>query len=216
MQKPVIQRIKRRAGCCQLLPVTCGHRGNDTGNGLVTVVSLRSAVICFPENGKSPHSKPVTFLLLPAAKCRSGMFFTPQPPHRAAPQPPHRAAPQDRTPPHRRTTPAAPQDRTCRTAMPAPPHAGPHPFHARSHPSHTGAAPAPRKTAPAPHKTTLVPRKTTPVPRAGPHPVVAIHRPAVSAGRMPVPTSECRIFRGSGCINRFFLYLAGKTNPPYY
>ena len=81
MQKPVIQRIKRRAECRQSLPVTCGHRGNDTGNGLVTVVSLRSAVICFPENGKSPHSKPVTFLLLPAAKRRSGMFFTPGAPH---------------------------------------------------------------------------------------------------------------------------------------
>lgn len=76
MQNPVIQRIKRRAEYRQSLPVTCGHRGNDTGNGLVTVVSLRSAVICFLENGKSPHFKPFTFLLLPAAKCRSGMFFT--------------------------------------------------------------------------------------------------------------------------------------------
>ena len=76
MQKPVIQRIKRRAEVCQSLPVTCGHRGNDTGNGLVTVVSLQYAVDCFLENGKSPHSKPFTFLLLPAAKCRLGMFFT--------------------------------------------------------------------------------------------------------------------------------------------
>lgn len=81
MQNPVIQRIKRRAEYRQSLPVTCGHRGNDTGNGLVTVVSLRSAVICFPENGKSPHSKPVTFLLPPTAKCRSGMFFTRCPPY---------------------------------------------------------------------------------------------------------------------------------------
>ena len=81
MQKPVIQRIKRRAECRQSLPVTCGHRGNDTGNGLVTVVSLRSAVICFPENGKSPHSKPGTFLLPLVAKCRLGMFFTLRPSH---------------------------------------------------------------------------------------------------------------------------------------
>ena len=42
----------------------------------VTVVSLRSAVDCFLKNGKSPHLKPFTFLLLPTAKCRSGMFFT--------------------------------------------------------------------------------------------------------------------------------------------
>lgn len=85
MQKPVIQRIKRRVEVCQSLPVTCGHRGNDTGNGLVTVVSLQCAVDCFPENGKSPHSKPFTFLLLPTAKCRSGLVFhmwpgTPSPP----------------------------------------------------------------------------------------------------------------------------------------
>ena len=76
MQNPVIQRIKRRAEVCQSLPVTCGRRGNDTGNGMVTVVSLQCAVDCFLKNGKSSHSKPVTFLLLPAAKCRSGMFFT--------------------------------------------------------------------------------------------------------------------------------------------
>ena len=76
MQNPVIQRIKRRAEVCQSLPVTCGRRGNDTGNGMVTVGSIQCAVDCFPENGKSPHSKPFTFLLLPAAKCRSGMFFT--------------------------------------------------------------------------------------------------------------------------------------------
>ena len=76
MQKPVIQRIKRRVEVCQSLPVTCGRRGNDTGNGLVTVVSLQCAVDCYSENGKSPHSKPFTFLLLSAAKCRSGMFFT--------------------------------------------------------------------------------------------------------------------------------------------
>lgn len=76
MQNPVIQRIKRRAEVCRSLPVTCGRRGNDTGNYLVTVVSLQCAVGSFSENGKSPHSKPFTFLLLPAAKCRSGMFFT--------------------------------------------------------------------------------------------------------------------------------------------
>lgn len=81
MQNPVIQRIKRRAEVCQSLPVTCGRRGNDTGNGMVTVVSLQCAVDCFLKNGKSSHSKPVTFLLLPAAKCRSGMFFTLRPPH---------------------------------------------------------------------------------------------------------------------------------------
>lgn len=81
MQNPVIQRIKRRAEVCQSLPVTCGRRGNDTGNGMVTVGSIQCAVDCFPENGKSPHSKPFTFLLLPAAKCRSGMFFTRCPPH---------------------------------------------------------------------------------------------------------------------------------------
>ena len=80
MQNPVIQRIKHRAEVCQSLPVTCGRRGNDTGNGMVTVISLRCAVDCFPENGKSPHSKPFTFLLLPTAKCRSGMFFTLCPP----------------------------------------------------------------------------------------------------------------------------------------
>ena len=79
MQNPVIQRIKRRAEVCQSLPVTCGRRGNDTGNGMVTVGSIQCAVDCFPENGKSPHSKPFTFLLLPAAKCRSGMFFTLRP-----------------------------------------------------------------------------------------------------------------------------------------
>lgn len=77
MQKPVIQRIKRRADVCQSLPVTYGRRGNDTGNGLVTDVSLQYAVDCFLKNGKSAHSKPVTLLLPPAAKCRSGMFFTP-------------------------------------------------------------------------------------------------------------------------------------------
>lgn len=76
MQKPVIQRIKRRADVCQSLPVTYGRRGNDTGNGLVTDVSLQYAVDCFLKNGKSAHSKPVTLLLPPAAKCRSGMFFT--------------------------------------------------------------------------------------------------------------------------------------------
>ena len=81
MQNPVIQRIKRRAEVCQSLPVTCGRRGNDTGNGMVTVGSIQCAVDCFPENGKSPHSKPVTFLLPPAAKCRSGMFFTLCPPY---------------------------------------------------------------------------------------------------------------------------------------
>lgn len=81
MQNPVIQRIKRRAEDCQSLPVTCGRRGNDTGNDLVTVGSIQCAVDCFPENGKSPHSKPFTFLLLPAAKCRSGMFFTPGAPY---------------------------------------------------------------------------------------------------------------------------------------
>lgn len=81
MQNPVIQRIKRRAEVCQSLPVTCGRRGNDTGNGLVTVVSLQYAVDCSLKNGKSPHSKPVTFLLLPTAKCRLGMFFTLLPPH---------------------------------------------------------------------------------------------------------------------------------------
>lgn len=81
MQNPVIQRIKRRAEVCQSLPVTCGRRGNDTGNGMVTVGSIQCAVDCFPENGKSPHSKPFTFLLLPAAKCRSGMFFTLPTPH---------------------------------------------------------------------------------------------------------------------------------------
>ena len=80
MQNPVIQRIKRRAEVCRSLPVTCGRRGNDTGNDLVTVVSLQCAVDCFPENGKSPHSKPFTFLLLPTAKCRSGLFFTCCPP----------------------------------------------------------------------------------------------------------------------------------------
>lgn len=79
MQKPVIQRIKRRADVCQSLPVTYGRRGNDTGNGLVTDVSLQYAVDCFLKNGKSAHSKPVTLLLPPAAKCRSGMFFTPCP-----------------------------------------------------------------------------------------------------------------------------------------
>lgn len=76
MQNPVIQRIKRRMDVCQSLPVTCGRRGNDTGNDLVTIVSLRSAVGRFLKNGKSPHSKPVTFSLPPTAKCRSGMFFT--------------------------------------------------------------------------------------------------------------------------------------------
>lgn len=76
MQNPVIQRIKRRAEVCRSLPVTCGRRGNDTGNYLVTAVSLQCAVDCFPENGKSPHSKPFTFLLLPAAKCRLSVFFT--------------------------------------------------------------------------------------------------------------------------------------------
>ena len=81
MQKPVIQRIKRRAEVCRSLPVTCGRRGNDTGNYLVTVVSLQCAVGSFSENGKSPHSKPFTFLLLPTAKCRSGMFFTLRAPH---------------------------------------------------------------------------------------------------------------------------------------
>lgn len=76
MQKPVIQRIKRRAEVCRSLPVTCGRRGNDTGNGLVTVVSLRCAVDCSLKNGKSPHSKPFTFSLPPSAKCRQSMFFT--------------------------------------------------------------------------------------------------------------------------------------------
>lgn len=76
MQKPVIQRIKRRSEVCQSLPVTCGRRGNDTGNDLVTVVSLQYAVDCFLKNRKSPHLKPFTFLLLPTAKCRLGMFFT--------------------------------------------------------------------------------------------------------------------------------------------
>ena len=76
MQNPVIQRIKRRAEVCQSLPVTCGRRGNDTGNGMVTVGSIQCAVDCFPKNGKSPHSKPVTFLLPPAAKCRLDVFFT--------------------------------------------------------------------------------------------------------------------------------------------
>ena len=76
MQNPVIQRIKRRAEVCQSLPVTCGHRGNDTGNGLVTVVSLRCAVDCFLENGKSAHSKPVTFLLPLVSKYRLDVFFT--------------------------------------------------------------------------------------------------------------------------------------------
>lgn len=76
MQKTVIQRIKRRSEVYQSLPVTCGRRGNDTGNDLVTVVSLQCAVDCFPENGKLSHLKPFTFLLLPTAKCRSGMFFT--------------------------------------------------------------------------------------------------------------------------------------------
>ena len=81
MQNPVIQRIKHRAEVCQSLPVTCGRRGNDTGNGMVTVGSIQCAVDCFPENGKSPHSKPVTFLLLPTAKCRQGAFFTLRAPH---------------------------------------------------------------------------------------------------------------------------------------
>ena len=81
MQKPVIQRIKRRAEVCRSLPVTCGRRGNDTGNGLVTVVSLRCAVDCSLKNGKSPHSKPFTFSLPPSAKCRQSMFFTRCPPH---------------------------------------------------------------------------------------------------------------------------------------
>ena len=76
MQKPVIQRIKRRAEVCQLLPVTCGRRGNDTGNGMVTVGSIQCAVDCFPENGKSSHSKPVTSPLPPSAKCRLDVFFT--------------------------------------------------------------------------------------------------------------------------------------------
>lgn len=76
MQNPVIQRIKRRAEVCQSLPVTCGRRGNDTGNGMVTVVSLQCAVDCFPKNGKSPHSKPVTSPLPPSAKCRLDAFFT--------------------------------------------------------------------------------------------------------------------------------------------
>lgn len=75
MQNPVIQRIKRRAEVCQSLPVTCGRRGNDTGNDLVTVVSLQYAVDCFPENGKSSHSKPVTSPLPPSAKCRLDVFF---------------------------------------------------------------------------------------------------------------------------------------------
>lgn len=74
MQKTVIQRIKRRSEVCQSLPVTCGRRGNDTGNYLVTIVSLQYAVDCFPENGKSPHSKPVTFSLPPTAECRSACF----------------------------------------------------------------------------------------------------------------------------------------------
>ena len=74
MQNPVIQRIKRRAEVCQSLPVTCGRRGNDTGNGLVTVVSLRSAANRFLKNGKSPHSKPVTSPLPPSAKCRLDAF----------------------------------------------------------------------------------------------------------------------------------------------
>lgn len=81
MQKPVIQRIKRRAEVCRSLPVTCGRRGNDTGNGLVTVVSLRCAVDCSLKNGKSPHSKPFTFSLPPSAKCRQSMFFTCCPAH---------------------------------------------------------------------------------------------------------------------------------------
>lgn len=81
MQKPVIQRIKRRAEVCRSLPVTCGRRGNDTGNGLVTVVSLRCAVDCSLKNGKSPHSKPFTFSLPPSAKCRQSMFFTLRPAH---------------------------------------------------------------------------------------------------------------------------------------
>ena len=76
MQNPVIQRIKRRAEVCQSLPVTCGRRGNDTGNDLVTVRSLQCAVDCFLKNGKSSHSKPFTFSLPPSAKCRQGMFFT--------------------------------------------------------------------------------------------------------------------------------------------
>ena len=81
MQNPVIQRIKRRAEVCQSLPVTCGRRGNDTGNDLVTVVSLQYAVDCFPENGKSSHSKPVTSPLPPSAKCRLDVFFALRPPH---------------------------------------------------------------------------------------------------------------------------------------
>lgn len=76
MQNPVIQRIKRRAEVCQLLPVTCGRRGNDTGNDLVTVVSLQYAVDCFLKNGKSSHYKPVTSPLPPSAKCRLDVFFT--------------------------------------------------------------------------------------------------------------------------------------------
>ena len=81
MQNPVIQRIKRRAEVCQSLPVTCGRRGNDTGNGMVTVGSIQCAVDCFPENGKSPHSKPVTSPLPPSAKCRLDVFFTLRPPY---------------------------------------------------------------------------------------------------------------------------------------
>ena len=81
MQNPVIQRIKHRAEVCQLLPVTCGRRGNDTGNGMVTVGSIQCAVDCFPKNGKSPHSKPVTSPLPPSAKCRLDVFFTLRPPH---------------------------------------------------------------------------------------------------------------------------------------
>lgn len=81
MQNPVIQRIKRRAEVCQSLPVTCGRRGNDTGNDLVTVVSLQYAVDCFPENGKSSHSKPVTSPLPPSAKCRLDVFFALRPPY---------------------------------------------------------------------------------------------------------------------------------------
>ena len=61
---------------CRSLPVTCGRRGNDTGNDLVTVVSLRSAADGFLKNGKSPHSKPVTSPLPPSAKCRLDVFFT--------------------------------------------------------------------------------------------------------------------------------------------